>query len=138
MMFKKEIYFNKIEKRKFRNSSPFKRKLMVVDSTLTNVVLNIVNSIDGFNKYIYDLNESKENIGYLIIPTLNIKYNEKLIEVFDVFILDHNLCIKKRLDNIKNIDRKEIYYNNIMLLKKNIYKILKIEVNSKINLKRIT
>lgn len=129
-----EKYLKKIEKRKFKNLSPFRTVELVVDTIPTGISLKIVKKTNDFYEYVSTLNESIENEGYIVTPMNNIKFTNLFFDNFDVFIVDNSLTITKQIFKTEPIDQ---YYNNVLIIKKNIAKIIHMNIKSKINFKRI-
>ena len=132
----KEKYFKKIEKRYFKNATLFKKMSLVVDVFATKIKVSIIKNIDDFNQYVLDLKDCKDDEAFLLIPTLKLRFNNSFFEFFDVFLLDHNLVVTdKYISN--NVDYIKQYHSNTLIIKKNIYKNINLDIKSKINLKKL-
>ncbi len=132
----KKKYFKKIEKRYFKNATLFRRISLVVDAFATKIKISIIKDVSDFNEYVLNLKDCKEDEGFLLIPTLKIRFNNSFFEFFDVFLLDNNLVVVDKYTT-NNVDYIKQYHLNTLILKKNISKNINLDIKSKINLKKL-
>lgn len=134
-MFDKDYYFKKIELKKFKNSTYFKKLKLAINQKETEIILNIVKTANDFNIYVKGLSEISDE-GYLVLPMNKIILDENDFMMYDIYLLDVNLVVKKKCKDINDIDYLNDYYSSLLMLKKNIDKVFsfKIENNNKINL----